>query len=87
VERNLGITPGLIYKWRQRYRVDENSDELEASAAYHAFLASLPEDDEEVWERPGRSADGGGFTLNDQLVLSAYHDLDHLHQIVKIMRF
>lgn len=22
VERDLGITPGLIYKWRQRYRID-----------------------------------------------------------------
>ena len=32
VERDLGITPGLIYKWRQRYRVDENSDELKPSA-------------------------------------------------------
>lgn len=59
---------------------------LGVSADYHAFLASLPEDDEELWERPGRPADGGGFTLNDQLILSAYHDLDHLHQIVKIIR-
>lgn len=58
---------------------------LKASAAYHEYLSSLP-DDEELWERPGRDADGGGFTLNDQLVLSAYHDLDHLHQIVKIIR-
>lgn len=32
VERDLGITPGLIYKWRQRYRVDENSHELKPSA-------------------------------------------------------
>ena len=59
---------------------------LEVAAAYHEFMASLPEDDEALWERPGRSADGGGFTLNDQLVLSAYHDLDHLHQMVKIIR-
>ena len=58
---------------------------LKVSADYHEFLASLP-DDEELWERPGRDADGGGFTLNDQLILSAFHDLDHLHQIVKIIR-
>lgn len=58
---------------------------LKTSAAYHEYLSSLP-DDEELWERPGRDADGGGFTLNDQVVLSAYHDLDHLHQIVKIIR-
>ena len=32
VERDLGITPGLIYKWRQRLRVDEKSDELRPSA-------------------------------------------------------
>ncbi len=54
---------------------------LEVSAAYHAYMAGMPEDDEELWDRPG-----SGFTLNDQLVLSAYHDLDHLHQIVKIIR-
>ena len=58
---------------------------LKTSAAYHEYLSSLP-DEEELWERPGRDADGGGFTLNDQLVLSAYHDVDHLHQIVKIIR-
>ena len=32
VERDLGITPGLIYKWRQRFRVDEKSDDLRPSA-------------------------------------------------------
>lgn len=31
VERDLGITAGLIYKWRERYRVDESSGELKAS--------------------------------------------------------
>ncbi len=72
------------------YAVQDAADLLEKWKAvrvpYHAVLASLPEDDEELWERPGRAADGGGFTLNDQLVLSAYHDLDHIHQIVKIIR-
>lgn len=53
---------------------------------YHALLASLPEDDEALWERPARPEPGGGFTLNDQLVLSAFHDLDHIHQIIKIVR-
>lgn len=28
LERDLGITPGLLYKWRERYRVDEASGEL-----------------------------------------------------------
>ncbi|MDE2820905.1 MAG: DinB family protein [Chloroflexota bacterium] len=64
----------LLEKWK------------DARASYHAFLSSLPEDDAALWERPGRDADGGGFTLNDQLILTAYHDCDHLHQIVKIIR-
>ena len=52
---------------------------------YHDYLTSLP-GDEEVWERPYHAKRGGGFTLNDQLMLTAYHDNDHLHQIVKIIR-
>lgn len=31
LERDLGITPGLIYKWRERYRVDTTSGELKLS--------------------------------------------------------
>jgi transposase len=31
LERELGITPGLIYKWRERYRVDEKNGTLRAS--------------------------------------------------------
>ena len=29
--RDLGIAPSLIYKWRERYQVDESSGELKAS--------------------------------------------------------
>ena len=31
LERDLGITPGLIYKWRERYRLDEPNGELKPS--------------------------------------------------------
>lgn len=31
LERELGITPGLIYKWRQRYRLDEENGALRPS--------------------------------------------------------
>ena len=34
LERDLGITPGLIYKWRERYRVDDG--ELKPSAEREA---------------------------------------------------
>ena len=36
LERDLGITSGLIYKWRERYRVDEASGELKPSAEREA---------------------------------------------------
>lgn len=31
LERDLGITAGLIYKWRERYRVDETNGALKPS--------------------------------------------------------
>jgi transposase len=31
LERDLGITPGLVYKWRRRYRIDEKGEELAPS--------------------------------------------------------
>ena len=36
LERDLGITPGLIYKWRERYRLDETSGELKPSSEREA---------------------------------------------------
>ena len=32
LERDLGITPGLIYKWRERYRLDGTDRQLKPSA-------------------------------------------------------
>jgi len=33
LERDLGITPGLIYKWRERYQIDNtNGNKLKPSA-------------------------------------------------------
>jgi len=52
---------------------------------YREILASVALDDEELWQRPQTGA-SRSFTLNDQLVLSAYHDVDHIHQVVKIIR-
>ena len=31
LERDLGITPGLVYKWRHRYRINEERGELAPS--------------------------------------------------------
>lgn len=36
LERDLGITPGLIYKWRERYRIDAAGGELKPSAEREA---------------------------------------------------
>jgi len=33
LERELGITAGLIYKWRERYRLDEKNGALRPSEA------------------------------------------------------
>ncbi len=31
LERDLGITPGLIYKWRDRYQVEQSNGKLRPS--------------------------------------------------------
>lgn len=31
IERELGISPGLLGKWKQRYKVDENTGDLTSS--------------------------------------------------------
>ena len=54
--------------------------------AFLAYLKSLPEDDA-VWERPSQHPRRGRFTLNDQLFLAAWHDVNHIEQIVKIVNY
>jgi uncharacterized damage-inducible protein DinB len=49
-----------------------------------AYLQSLPDDDV-TWERPAQHPKRGAFTLTDQLMLAAWHDTNHIHQIVKII--
>lgn len=41
LERDLDITPGLIYKWQQRYRVQENTLQPSAEQAEQAELRRL----------------------------------------------
>ena len=36
LSRDLGIDPSLIYKWRERYRVDETNGELKPSSQREA---------------------------------------------------
>jgi len=49
-----------------------------------AYLRSLSEDDA-IWERAAQHPKRGRFTLTDQLMLAAWHDTNHIHQIVKII--
>jgi transposase len=41
IERELDITPGLIYKWQQRYRVKENKLQPSAERAEQAEIRRL----------------------------------------------
>ena len=36
LERELGITAGLIYKWRERYQINEGNGRLQASEVHEA---------------------------------------------------
>lgn len=41
IERDLDITPGLIYKWQQRYRVEGNKLQPSAERAEQAEIRRL----------------------------------------------
>ncbi len=47
-----------------------------------AYYASLNDD---AWARPAVHPKRGTFTLNDQLMLTARHDVLHLNQMMKIL--
>ena len=46
------------------------------------FLECLPE---EAWERAANHPTRGRFTLHQQLMLTAWHDVNHLEQITRIL--
>ena len=47
-----------------------------------AFLESIGDDD---WERAASHPKRGRFTLNDQLLLTTWHDLNHVEQMACIL--
>ncbi len=51
----------------------------------NGLYGGLDTEDDALWER-GFEFAGGPFTLNNQLLLTAMHDDDHMNQIVKIIR-
>ena len=63
----------LLARWKQE------------RAAHVAFLLSLPAEGD-FWAEQTPFDAGGTFSLDNQVILAAYHDVDHLHQIVKIIR-
>ena len=50
--------------------------------AFLEFLECLPEED---WERAANHPTRGRFTLHQQLMLAAWHDVNHLEQITHIL--
>ncbi len=49
------------------------------------FIAFLESVGEGGWERPANHPTRGPFTLNDQLLLTVWHDMNHIEQIAHIM--
>jgi uncharacterized damage-inducible protein DinB len=57
----------------------------ESRVPYLDYLRSLPEDNA-TWERTAQHPRRGEITLTEQLMLAAWHDTNHLHQIAKIIQ-
>lgn len=50
-----------------------------------AMLEFLECQEEDVWERAANHPTRGRFTLNQQLALAAWHDVNHIEQITRIL--
>jgi hypothetical protein len=67
-------------------------NEQNLEAVYQAWvegrtvlLAYLAERDEAAWERVGIHPKRGAMTLADQLAFTAWHDVNHIEQLVRIL--
>lgn len=49
------------------------------------LLAFLAERDEMAWDRSGVHPKRGAMTLADQLAFTAWHDVNHIEQLVRIL--
>ena len=72
--------------------VSNQYNQQDAQAVYAAwaesrreFLKLLEGVADTDWERAGNHPRRGHFTLNDQLILTAWHDLNHIEQIAHIL--
>ena len=55
------------------------------TASRRKFIALLEGVADEDWERTANHPRRGPFTLNDQLLLTAWHDCNHIEQMARIL--
>lgn len=85
--------PALPFPDPEQSAIDNKYNEQDLKAVFASwvekrqaqieFMENIADDQ---WERPGNHPKRGEFTLNDQLILTVWHDTNHLEQIVKIFR-
>lgn len=56
---------------------------VEKREIYVAYLEARPDSD---WQRAADHPTRGRFTLDDQLLLAVWHDMNHLEQVARILR-
>lgn len=87
--------PDLPFSDPTQRAIDEKYNETDLQTAYdtwvenrQAYIAFMEAvgDDEDQWERPGKHPNRGKFTLNDQLFLVVWHDMNHFEQVVRIIQ-
>ncbi len=84
--------PDLPFPDPDELAVEHRYAEEEAWSAFEdwvrrrkGFLEFVECVQEEAWQRAGRHPTRGRFTLEQQLALATWHDVNHLEQIVRIL--
>lgn len=89
VERD---SPDLPLPNQDEWATERRYNEQDLWTAYYewvnrrnAFLAYLEGLDETAWQRVGKHPKRGPMSVQDQLALTAWHDVNHIEQITRIL--
>lgn len=84
--------PDLPFPNQETWVTERHYNEQELWAAYDEwvkrrkpFLEFLESLDDSAWQRNGNHPKRGSMSLQDQLALTAWHDVNHIEQITRIL--
>ena len=84
--------PDILHPDPDEMAAERRYNEQEPQAVYdewverrEQFLSYLGDLEDDDWERAGRHPRRGRYSINDVLIVAAWHDTNHIEQMVRIL--